>query len=181
MDKFRIYIRRKKEAQRKKGEDEEKSGEEKDREGCQYSRGRRAAVTLSRSRWVYMVVRSARLLRSAAGPHRARPPRSTRSSTRSSTSVIHVVSLPVRSRTGTAGSSVDETPSLKVIPSSGINVDRLWNGCLLRTVGAVDTVIAAYAIRNDATVFHYDRDFERVASAAPGFRLAWAVPRGTIV
>jgi predicted nucleic acid-binding protein len=57
----------------------------------------------------------------------------------------------------------------------------LWNGGLLRSIGAIDTVIAAYAIRNDATVFHYDRDFERVASAAPGFRLAWAVPRGTVV
>jgi len=59
--------------------------------------------------------------------------------------------------------------------------DRLWNGGLPRSVGAIETVIAAYAIRDDATAFHYERDFEHVASVAPGFRPAWVVPRGTIV
>jgi len=57
--------------------------------------------------------------------------------------------------------------------------NRLWNGGFVRGVGAVDTVIAAYALRNDAAVLHYDRDFEHVAAVTPGFRHEWVIPRGT--
>lgn len=56
--------------------------------------------------------------------------------------------------------------------------NRLWNGGLLRAAGAMDTLIAAYAIRNDATLVHYDRDFEHIASVVPEFRQHWIVPRG---
>lgn len=57
---------------------------------------------------------------------------------------------------------------------------RLWNGGLRRAAGTTDTLIAAYAIRNDAAVLHYDRDFEHIASVVPTFRHRWIVPRGSI-
>lgn len=57
---------------------------------------------------------------------------------------------------------------------------RLWNGGLLRAAGAMDTLIAAYALKNDATLIHYDRDFEHIASVTPHFRHQWIVPRGSI-
>jgi predicted nucleic acid-binding protein len=57
---------------------------------------------------------------------------------------------------------------------------RLWNGGLLRAAGAMDTLIAAYAMKNDAAVLHYDRDFEHIASVVPGFAHRWIVPRGSI-
>ena len=56
---------------------------------------------------------------------------------------------------------------------------RLWHGGLLRSVGAIDTLIAAYALRNDAVVLHYDGDFEHVATVTPGFRHQWVIPRGS--
>ncbi len=56
----------------------------------------------------------------------------------------------------------------------------LWNGGLLRAAGAMDTLIAAYAIKNDAAVLHYDRDFEHLASVVPGFAHRWILPRGSI-
>ena len=70
-------------------------------------------------------------------------------------------------------------------PQSPTGVDvlelqnRLWNGGLLREVGAMDTLIAAYAHRNDAAVLHYDRGFEHIAAVTPGFRHEWVIPRGT--
>jgi predicted nucleic acid-binding protein len=57
---------------------------------------------------------------------------------------------------------------------------RLWNGGLLRAAGAMDTLIAAYALKNHATVLHYDRDFEHIASAVPTFAHKWILPRGSI-
>lgn len=57
---------------------------------------------------------------------------------------------------------------------------RLWNGGLLRAAGAVDTLIAAYAMKNDAAVLHYDSDFEHIASVVPGFAHRWIVPRGSV-
>lgn len=57
---------------------------------------------------------------------------------------------------------------------------RLWNGGLLRAAGAMDTVIAAYALKNNAAVLHYDRDFEHIASVVPTFAHKWIVPRGSI-
>jgi predicted nucleic acid-binding protein len=58
--------------------------------------------------------------------------------------------------------------------------NRLWNGGLLRAAGAMDTLIAAYAIKNGATVLHYDRDFEHIGAVMPEFRHRWIVPRGSI-
>lgn len=57
---------------------------------------------------------------------------------------------------------------------------RLWNSGLLRAAGAMDTLIAAYAVKNDATVLHYDRDFEHIAAVVPGFAHRWILPRGSI-
>lgn len=57
---------------------------------------------------------------------------------------------------------------------------RLWNGGLLRAAGATDTLIAAYALKNNAAVLHYDRDFEHIASVVPGFSHKWILPRGSI-
>jgi predicted nucleic acid-binding protein len=57
---------------------------------------------------------------------------------------------------------------------------RLWNGGLLRAAGAMDTLIAAYAMKNDAAVLHYDRDFEHIASVVPGFAHRWILPRGSL-
>jgi predicted nucleic acid-binding protein len=58
--------------------------------------------------------------------------------------------------------------------------NALWNRGLLRAAGAMDTLIAAYAIRNKATLLHYDRDFDHIASPTPDFRHEWIVPRGSL-
>lgn len=58
--------------------------------------------------------------------------------------------------------------------------NALWNGGLLRAVGAMDTLIASYGIVNHATVVHYDRDYEHIASVVPHFDHRWILPRGTI-
>lgn len=68
-------------------------------------------------------------------------------------------------------------------PANGDALDvqsRLWNGGLLRAAGATDALIAAYAIKNNAAVLHYDRDFEHIASVIPAFRHRWILPRGSI-
>ena len=59
--------------------------------------------------------------------------------------------------------------------------NRLWNGGLVRAAGATDTSIAAYALKNDATVLHYDQDFEHLAKIEPTLKHQWIVPRGSIV
>ena len=56
----------------------------------------------------------------------------------------------------------------------------LWHAGLKRSVGTTDLLIASYAMLGEATVIHYDRDFEHVASVAPGFRHQWVVPRGSL-
>lgn len=58
--------------------------------------------------------------------------------------------------------------------------NALWNGGLLRAVGAIDTLIAAYGIVNQATVVHYDSDFDHIAAVRPSFQHRWIVPRGTL-
>lgn len=40
----------------------------------------------------------------------------------------------------------------------------LWNAGLVRSVGAIDILIAGYAITNDATVLAADHDFDHIAS-----------------
>ena len=67
--------------------------------------------------------------------------------------------------------TADETMSIQT---------QLWEGGLLRAAGAMDTVIAAYAIKNDATLLHYDRDFEHIGSVEPRLRHEWVVPRGSV-
>jgi predicted nucleic acid-binding protein len=42
----------------------------------------------------------------------------------------------------------------------------LWNAGLVRAAGAVDILIAAYAIVNDATVLAADHDFDHIAKVA---------------
>lgn len=59
--------------------------------------------------------------------------------------------------------------------------NALFTGGLFRAVGAVDTEIAAYALANDATVVHYDNDFELVGRIRQDFRHEWIAPRGTLV
>lgn len=58
--------------------------------------------------------------------------------------------------------------------------NALFHGGLVRAVGALDTVIAAYALANDATVLHYDRDFEHVARVRPALEHRWIAPPGTL-
>jgi len=76
-----------------------------------------------------------------------------------------------------------EFPECESHPGSSLVLEvqgALFHAGLVRAVGAVDTVIAAYAIQNDATVVHYDSDFEHVARVWPGFRHAWISPRGSL-
>ena len=58
--------------------------------------------------------------------------------------------------------------------------NKMWNRGLLRAAGATDTLIAAYAMKNRATLLHYDHDFEHIASVASDFRHEWIVPRGSL-
>lgn len=44
----------------------------------------------------------------------------------------------------------------------------LWDNGLMRAAGAIDLLIAAYAIANDATILSADRDFDAIASATGG-------------
>jgi predicted nucleic acid-binding protein len=56
----------------------------------------------------------------------------------------------------------------------------LWRAALVRAVGVFDTLTAATALEHGATVVHYDRDFERLASVCPDLRQQWAVPAGSV-
>lgn len=74
-------------------------------------------------------------------------------------------------------------PSCPVDPSTDEVLaiqNRLWVQGLVRAAGAIDVLIAAYALANDATVLHYDSDFGHVAKAEPTFKHQWIVPRGSI-
>lgn len=57
--------------------------------------------------------------------------------------------------------------------------NALWSEGLLRAAGGTDTLIAAYAIVNDATVIHYDRDFEHLRTATGTIKHPWIIPTGT--
>lgn len=46
----------------------------------------------------------------------------------------------------------------------------LWAAGYPRGAGPIDTLIAAYAIVNDAIVLAADHDFDHIAAAVPGFR-----------
>jgi predicted nucleic acid-binding protein len=49
-----------------------------------------------------------------------------------------------------------------------------------RAVGVLDLWHAAVAIEQDATLVHYDSDFEVLGSVWPDLRQRWVLPRGTI-
>lgn len=71
-----------------------------------------------------------------------------------------------------------ETP-----PSTSLVLEiqnALFHGGLFRAVGALDTVIAAYAVVNGAAIVHYDSDFEHVATVRNDFQHQWIAPRGSI-
>jgi hypothetical protein len=78
---------------------------------------------------------------------------------------------------------LSEFPECETHPTAALVLDiqgAVFNGGLFRAVGAMDTVIAAYAIANNATVIHYDGDFEHVARVRSDFRHEWIAPRGTL-
>lgn len=56
----------------------------------------------------------------------------------------------------------------------------LWRGGKVRAAGAFDTLIAAITVEHDATVLHYDRDFEHIAAVLPGFKQEVVAPFGSI-
>jgi predicted nucleic acid-binding protein len=104
-----------------------------------------------------------------------------------------LVCPPVVAEYGFAARSADQlrtiTNALSVFdecqtaPDSATTLDiqqRLWRAGLVRGAGALDTVIAAYALANDATIVHYDRDFELIARAVPELKHRWIVPRGSV-
>ncbi len=79
--------------------------------------------------------------------------------------------------------SLAQFPECAQHPSTELVLDiqqALWDRGLVRAVGAIDTMIAAYAVLNNAVVVHYDSDFEHVAAVWPTFRQRWVVPRGTL-
>jgi predicted nucleic acid-binding protein len=47
-----------------------------------------------------------------------------------------------------------------------------------RAPSIADLFVASVALTNDATVLHYDKDFELIADVT-GLRHEWIVPRGT--
>ncbi len=79
--------------------------------------------------------------------------------------------------------SLGAFPDCPVAPTSleVLNIQNaLWTGGLVRSVGAMDALIAAYAMANDAAVLHLDSDFDYVAEVVPTFKHRWIVPRGSI-
>lgn len=53
----------------------------------------------------------------------------------------------------------------------------LWGAGLVRAAGAIDILIAGYAIANDATVLSADRDFDHIA-AVTSLRHEFVAPSG---
>jgi predicted nucleic acid-binding protein len=48
--------------------------------------------------------------------------------------------------------------------------NALWNNGHVRGAGPIDVHIAAYAVRNGATVLSSDRDYDHIADAVADFR-----------
>lgn len=74
-------------------------------------------------------------------------------------------------------------PDCPIVPTTHdvlLVQNRLWTSSLVRAAGAMDVIIAAYALLNDTTVLHYDTDFEHIASAVPEMKHRWIVPRGSV-
>jgi predicted nucleic acid-binding protein len=56
----------------------------------------------------------------------------------------------------------------------------LWNAGTGRAAGVIDVALAATAVHANATMLHYDSDFEHIAAAYPTLDAAWVVQRGSI-
>lgn len=79
---------------------------------------------------------------------------------------------------------LDEYLRLEVAEESWVTARR-WQQILVsrghhRGPGVADLVIAATARHHNATVLHYDADFDAIAAAAPDLRTEWVVPRGSV-
>ena len=57
---------------------------------------------------------------------------------------------------------------------------RLWVHSLYRAAGAMDTIIAAWALANDACVVHYDHDYEYLAHVEPRLKQYPIAPWGML-
>ena len=77
-------------------------------------------------------------------------------------------------------SAFPDCPTAPTAHETLIVQNALWAGGLVRSVGAMDTLIAAYAIANDATLLHFDSDFDYVAQVVRAFKHRWIVPRKSI-
>lgn len=78
---------------------------------------------------------------------------------------------------------LSEFPECEVHPTAALVLDiqnDLFNRGYFRAVGVTDTLIAAYAIVNEAVVVHYDQDFELVARVRDDFRHQWIADRGSL-
>lgn len=56
----------------------------------------------------------------------------------------------------------------------------LWHAGKVRAAGTTDIISAALAVQYQATILHYDRDFEHIAAAEPRLKQRWVVPAGSI-
>ncbi len=66
-------------------------------------------------------------------------------------------------------------------PALALRLQRkLVRGGHHRGPGVADLILAATAIKHDATVLHYDHDFELIAAATQRFAQVWIVPSGTV-
>jgi predicted nucleic acid-binding protein len=62
-----------------------------------------------------------------------------------------------------------------------INIrSALWLAGKGRAAGVIEVAIAAAAVSSDATVLHYDSDFDHIADVFPLLKAKWVVARGSI-
>jgi predicted nucleic acid-binding protein len=56
----------------------------------------------------------------------------------------------------------------------------LWQAGKGRAAGVINVAIAAAAVYADATVLHYDSDFDHIADVYPRLMTQWIVQRGSV-
>jgi predicted nucleic acid-binding protein len=56
----------------------------------------------------------------------------------------------------------------------------LWRAGKGRAAGVIDVAIAAAAVHGDATILHYDSDFDHIADVYPRLMAQWIVQRGSV-
>jgi hypothetical protein len=62
-----------------------------------------------------------------------------------------------------------------------INIrSALWQAGKGRSAGVIDVAIAAAAVSFDASILHYDSDFDHIVDVFPQLSARWVVPRGSI-